>query len=394
MRAPELERFSPDTRLIRAGGGSSYGVVNMPVFRASTLLFDTVQEYEDALACRSSDISYARYGTHTTQAFEETMAEAEGGYGAAVFPSGLAAIVVSLISVLSAGDHVLISNAVYGPTRNFCIKTLSRFGVTATFFDPLMSDEVEALFRPNTRVLFPESPASMTFEVQDVPRLAQLAHAHDCRVLIDNTWATPVFFSPFRHGVDISIHSASKYLVGHSDAIMGVVVTADKAIHQQLRSTWAELGQTASSDDCFLALRGLRTLHVRLQRHYQSALRVAKWLEKRPEIARVLYPPLSQSPGHAIWKRDFTGASGLLGLQLKQFPATAVERMVNGLRLFGIGASWGGHESLILPVHPVRSPSETRSQSQNGPLLRLHIGLEDPSDLLRDLEAGFERLAL
>lgn len=387
---PDVEQLSPDTRMIHAGGGSAYGIVNMPVFRASTLLFDTVQEYEDALVRRSPSVSYARYGTPSTQAFEKAMTEAEGGYGAAVFPSGLAAIVVALISALGAGDHVLISNAVYGPTRNFCIKTLSRFGVTATFFDPLISDGLEALFQTNTRALFLESPASMTFEVQDVPRLAQLAHARGCKVLIDNTWATPVFFSPFSHGVDISIHSASKYLVGHSDAIMGVAIAADNATYQQLRSAWAEMGQTASSDDCFLALRGLRTLHVRLKRHYQSALQVAEWLRERPEVARVLYPALSQSPGFRIWRRDFTGASGLLGIQLKQFSAAAVARMANGLKLFGIGASWGGHESLILPVNPANLPA----MQPDGPLLRLHIGLEDPDDLLRDLEAGFARLTL
>jgi cystathionine beta-lyase len=285
---------------------------------------------------------------------------------------------------------VLISNAVYGPTRNFCVKTLSRFGVTATFFDPLMGNEVEPLFQPNTRALFLESPASMTFEVQDVPRLAQLARARGCKVLIDNTWATPVFFSPFRYGVDISIHSASKYLVGHSDAIMGVAIAADNTIYQQLRSAWAEMGQTASSDDCFLALRGLRTLHVRLKRHYQSALQIAEWLRERPEVARVLYPALSQSPGFGIWRRDFTGASGLLGIQLKNFSAAAVARMANGMKLFGIGASWGGHESLVLPVNPAHLPA---TQS-DGPLLRLHIGLEDPNDLLRDLEASFARLTL
>ncbi len=386
-----LMSFTPrglQSRLIHVGSGSAYGVVNTPVHRASTLLFDSVADYERAAAGPAGGIAYARYGTATTRALEAAIAEAEGGCDAMVLPSGLAAITVALMSVLESGAHVLVSDSVYSPTRRLCQQTLARFGVQTTFFEPRAGRELAQLFRPNTRAVFLESPGSATFEVQDVPLLCELARPRGCKVLMDNTWATPLFFNPLAHGVDLVIHSATKYLVGHSDAMMGLIVAGDQALAARVRGVWAEMGQTAAADDCFLALRGLRTLDVRLQRHYQSALAVTEWLAAQPQVEQVLYPALPQSPGHVLWKRDFRGASGLFGLLLRGGDAGAASRLADSLELFGIGASWGSHESLILPTGgAVRATGEATPPG----LLRVHVGLECVDDLIRDLAQGLRR---
>lgn len=379
-----------ETRLVHAGtGGAKHGVVNVPMYRASTLLFPSVGTYEEADRNRFQTPAYGRYGTPTTKALEHALAEIEGGCDARIFPSGLAAISTALLSVLRAGDHLLVSDSVYAPTRRFCEGTLARFGVESTFFAPTVGRDFHAMFRANTAAVFLESPGSMTFEVQEVPLLADLAHRHGCIVLMDNTWATPLFFRPFEHGVDISIHAATKYIVGHSDALMGVVVAGERSVEERVRTAWAELGQTAGPEECYLALRGLRTLDLRMRRHYDSALRVAAWLASRREVECVLYPALASSPGYALWKRDYLGASGLFGVELRPYPAHAVASMVDGLRLFGIGASWGGCESLVLPVHPAKYRP---GASQAGPRLRVHVGLEHPQDLIDDLETGLHRL--
>jgi cysteine-S-conjugate beta-lyase len=384
-----LRQVNVETSVVHAGGGVKDGAVNVPVHRASTLLFPSVRAYEEAASHRFETPAYARYGTPTTRALELALAEVEGGYSAKIFPSGLAAISTALLSVLRAGDHLLVSDSVYAPTRMFCDGMLTRFGVETTFFDPNIGAEFESLFRTNTAAVFLESPGSMTFEVQDVPRLADLAHKHRCIVLTDNTWATPLFFRPFKHGVDISIQAATKYIVGHSDALLGAVVVGDRAVEDRVRTAWAELGQTAGPDECYLALRGLRTLDVRMRRHNENALHIAEWLSTRPEVQRVLYPALESCPGHVFWKRDYLGASGLLGVELRPYSAPAISSMVDGLELFGIGAGWGGCESLALPVHT----SNYRPNSpQFGPMLRLHVGLENPQDLIDDLERGFRRL--
>ena len=305
-------------------------------------------------------------------------------------PTGLAAINVALMSFLDSGDHILVSDSVYEPVRTLCDRQLSRFGITATYYDPLIGAGIAALIRPNTRIVYLESPGSLTFEVQDVPAIAAAAHAAGALVVLDNTWATPLFQKPLRLGADIVIHAATKYIVGHSDAMLGIVV-ADERRWRQMKACGHGMGFAAAPDDCYLALRGLRTLDVRLRRHEANGLAVARWLAGRPEVARLLYPALPDDPGHALWRRDFIGASGLFGVVLKPCPPAALTAMLDGMKLFAMGFSWGGYESLILPVKPARYRTAT-PWTEAGPTLRLHVGLEGVPDLIADLEAGFARL--
>lgn len=364
------------------------GAVNVPVIRASTILFADVDSHESA--DRFTGVRYGRHGTTTRFALEETLAALEGAARVCALPSGLAAIVVSLLAFTRTGDHVLVSDSVYGPTRSFCMNRLQLNGVETEFYDPLIGAGIERLIRPNTRVVYCESPGSLTFEMQDVPAIAAAAHARGVVVLADNTWATPYHLRPFEKGIDVSIHSATKYIVGHADVMMGTVGAGD-AHWRAIRQTAADYGYAASPDDCYLALRGLRTLAARLKQQGESALTVARWLQSRPEVARVLYPPLESDPGHALWKRDMTGAASLFGVELKPAPESAVKALANALRYFGHGASWGGFESLVTCPKPHRIRTATPWTS--GPLLRLHVGLEDPADLIADLEEGFAALA-
>jgi cystathionine beta-lyase len=304
--------------------------------------------------------------------------------------SGKTAVAQALMTFLQAGDHLLMVDTAYAPTRQLCDRVLARFGVETTYYDPLIGAGIEGLIRPSTKVVFVESPGSLTFEVQDVPAITAVAHAHGAVTMIDNTWGTPLYFKPFEHGVDISIHAATKYIGGHSDLMLGIV-TSTEAVHRQLREGMQECGAYASPDDCYQALRGLRTLSVRLERHQTNALKLASWLRERSEVERMLCPALPDDPGHALWQRDFRGASGLFGMLLKPCPPRAWHAFVEGLELFGLGASWGGYESLILPNHPERYRTAT-SWDPTFPSIRLHVGLEDPEDLLADLEQGFERL--
>jgi cystathionine beta-lyase len=365
-----------------------HGVVNPPVYRASTILFPSVAALEAAKPRQGT--YYGRYGTPTTAALEEAVAELEGGYRAIVVGSGKTAITSMLLALLRAGDHLLVVDTVYGPTRQFCTGTLARFGVATTFYDPLIGAGIAELIRPETRLVFTESPGSLTFEMQDTPAIAAAAHARGCLVAMDNTWASPLFCKPFELGVDLSVQAATKYIGGHSDLMMGVV-TATEAAYEQLWRGMLEVATASAPDDCYLALRGLRTLAARLERHQRSAMIVAEWLAARAEVRRVLYPALPDDPGHAIWQRDFRGASGLFGLILEPYPKAAVTAMLDGMELFGMGYSWGGYESLLIPTRPATSRTAT-PWAEDGPTLRIHVGLEDPSDLIRDLEAGFARL--
>jgi cystathionine beta-lyase len=305
--------------------------------------------------------------------------------------SGKTAITSTLLALLGSGDHLLVPDSVYAPTRHFCSATLARFGIETTYYDPVIGAGIEALIRSNTRLVFTESPGSLTFEVQDIPAIAEAAHRRGCLVLMDNTWASPLFFKPFRHGVDISIQAATKYIGGHSDLMMGIV-TCTEAVHDRLRRGVMEVATAAAPDDCYLALRGLRTLAARLERHQASALRIAEWLAGRPEVREVRHPALPDDPGHALWRRDFLGASGLFGFILEPRPKAAVAAMLDGMELFGMGWSWGGYESLLIPTHPETCRSATPWRVEGVPM-RIHVGLEDPDDLIRDLEAGFRRLA-
>jgi len=384
-----------DTKVVHAGRHPERfeGAVNPPVFHASTILSQSLAEWERRKADRARDAPgtyYGRIGTPTTQALEEAIAVLEGGHRTVLVPSGLAACAVGLLSAVQAGDHVLITDNVYGPTRIFAVRFLKRFGVETTFFQPLVGTGIAALMRDNTRAVFLESPGSLSFEVQDVPAIAAAAHARGATVLLDNTWATPLYFKPLAHGVDISIQAATKYIVGHSDAMLGTV-TATEAAAPRLRAVHYELGQTAGPDDVNLASRGLRTMAVRLARHWETGVRLAEWIARQPEVARVLHPALPSDPGHALWQRDFAGASGLFGVVLKPMERKAYAALIDSLALFGIGASWGGYESLIMPM----SPGDTRSATpwtDPGPCFRIHAGLENVDDLLADLDTGFRRL--
>jgi cystathionine beta-lyase len=367
------------------------GVVNTPVFRASTILFDSVADLESAARGEGPEPTYGLHGLPTVTDFQAAIAALEAGHSAFAVPSGLTATTLPLLALAKPGDHVLVTDAVYGPTRRFCELHLKRFGVEVSYFDPLAGEAIEAEMRPNTRIVFAESPGSLTFEVMDVSAIARVAHARGALVVLDNTWATPLGFRAFDHGVDIAVHAATKYIGGHSDVLLGVIVTSE-ALRAPLHRLWTDMGVTASSDDCFLGLRGLRTLPTRLARHQQSALAIAQWMRARPEVREVLYPALPGARGHALWKRDFRAASGLFGVVLQPVAADRIAAMLDGMRLFRMGWSWGGFESLIIPTWPSRTRSATR-WDPGGPSLRLHVGLEAADDLIDDLDRGFARLS-
>jgi len=385
--------FRRDTLLTHVGGTPTdrHGAVNPPVYRASTILFPTVAEWEASRvhANRFNLIRYGQLGTPTTFALEEAIASLEGGYRAMLLPSGLAAATTALLALLKSGDHLLMTDSAYQPTRHFCKAHLSRYGIETTFYDPCIGAGIESLMRPETRVVFLESPGSITFDVQDLPAIARVAHARGALVVIDNTWATPYFLPAMQLGADVSVIAATKYIGGHADVMLGTITTTEP-LYETVRSMVAELGYCVSPDDAFLGLRGLRTLGLRLERHYKSALQVAQWLQGRPEVKQVLHPALPSDPGHALWKRDFTGASGLFGVVLHPVPKAAVDAMLNSLRLFGMGASFGGYESLAIPMDSTRLRHLIGSSDYK--FMRVHVGLEDPADLIADLEQGFERL--
>ena len=383
------EDDKPETRIVSQGRMSDthFGVVNTPVYRASTILYPDLA----AIKANSQPYTYGRRGTPSTQSFEDAISSLEGAARTVSVTSGVQAIGLAILSVCSAGDHLLMVDSCYEPTRTFCDRTLKRFGVQTSYYAP--DDDIATHLKPNTKAVFCESPGSLTFEVQDIPAIAKAAHAHDngsggASVLMDNTWATPLFFQPLSHGVDLSIQAATKYIGGHADVMLGYVA-ANQSHAGRLHQTHGDLGLYASGDDCFLGLRGLRTLAVRLARHQETGLALARWLQARPEVARILHPGLPGDPGHDLWKRDFSGSCGLFGVILKPVSEARLAAFVDGLQHFGIGYSWGGFESLIVPAHIRRT---VRPFQAEGPVLRIHAGLEDPDDLIADLEKGFERL--
>ena len=388
---PAHPAFKPATRLVVGGRdpAANHGFVNPPVHHVSTVLYPTA---EDFLARRARYL-YGRRGTPTSEALEDALRALEGPgcAGVALLPSGLAAISTALLAVLKAGDHLLVTDSVYQPTRKFCDGMLKRYGVTATYYDPLIGGAIAALIQPNTRAVFVEAPGSLSFEIQDVPAIAAAAHAKGAVVLMDNTWATSLYFRAFEKGVDLSIQAATKYIGGHSDVMLGTV-SANKATWERLADTVHALGLCVGPDDVYLGLRGLRTMGVRLAHHHQAGMKVARWLAERPEIACVLHPALESCPGHPLWRRDFSGASGLFSIVFKPVAQTAVNAFLDELSLFGIGASWGGFESLAIPFDCTSIRTATR-WAPGGPTVRIHIGLEDVDDLIGDLERGFAALA-
>ena len=383
----DAKGLKPDTRLVVAGRNSAenHGFVNPPVIHASTVLYPSAAD----MVAHRSRYQYGRRGTPTSEALEDALRAIEGPgcAGVCLVPSGAAAVSTALLSVVAAGDHILITDSVYRPTRVFADSILKKFGVETTYYDPLIGAGIDRLMRPNTRVVFVEAPGSQSFEMQDIPEIAKAARARNAIVLMDNTWGTPLYFRAFEKGVDISIQAGTKYIGGHSDLMLGTI-SANDATFPKVKETLNTLGLCVGPDDMYLALRGLRTLSVRLERHQKSGIDIARWLAARPEVMKVMHPALESDPGHAIWKRDFLGASGLFSLVLKPAPEKAVHALLNSLQLFGMGFSWGGYESLVILFDCAGYRTATR-WAPGGPALRFHIGLEDTGDLIADLEQGF-----
>jgi cystathionine beta-lyase len=335
-------------------------------------------------------IKYGLRGTPTSFALEDALTALEDGHGTVLAPSGLQAITVALMSFLKAGDHVLVTDSTYAPCRNFCNKVLKDFGIETDYYDPAIGAGIAKLIKPNTRIVWTEAPGSQTFEMQDIPAIAKAAHDAGALVMIDNTWSGGYYFKPLKYGADISVHAATKYVVGHSDVMMGAIICNEKT-YSRVKSWAGMFGNFAAPDDVYLTLRGFRTMGVRLPRHFENGVRIAKWLQDRPEVTRVMHPALPNDPGHQIWKRDFTGACGLFGFVVNTEDRKRVAAMLDGMKLFGMGASWGGFESLLIPTWPAQNRTATKWEA-DGQTLRIHIGLEDPEDLIADLDAGFARL--
>lgn len=390
-----VSNYRQDTTLIHVGSDSKeqQGFVNAPVYRGSTVLYRNIEELEamnkDPL--RRNSPTYGRFGTPASRAFESAMTKLEAGYAAVTTNSGLSANTTSLLSFVKAGVHILVADSVYLPTKMFCLEILGNLGVDVEFYRPQIGAEIESLIRTNTCLIFMESPGSHLFEIQDVPAICEVAKRHEVTTVLDNTWGTPLLFKAIQHGVDVSVHSATKYISGHSDSMLGVIVCRNESYYSSVRATAIRLGQCASADDIYMATRGLRTLSVRLKKHQEQALEIVEWLLQQPQVETVFYPPMSNHPYNNLFRRDFNGANGLFTLLLKPYNKQSVVNMLNSLELFGIGHSWGGFESLIVPVDP-RCLRQYLDWDAQGEVLRIHIGFEDTNDLIEDLQKGFELL--
>lgn len=376
------------TKLVHAGRRPSeqLGFVNTPLYRGSTVLFPTMED----LYARNARFPYGTKGTPTTEALEAAWTEICGAAGTVLAPTGLAAITLALLTAAKSGDHILVTDSVYRPSRLFCDTVLARMGVETSYYDPTLGAAIESLIRPNTSIILLESPGSQTFEVQDVPAIGAVARSKGICIILDNTWATPLFFPPHARGADMAVEAGTKYLSGHSDLLIGLV-SANADWFPRLRATFDAFAMCAGPEDVFLSLRGLRTLDLRLREAERQALDLARWLSARKEVIMVLHPALPSCPGHEFWKRDFLGSSGLFSVLLAPCSHAALGSMLDGLKLFGMGYSWGGYESLVIPFD-CRSYRSATAWNPEGPALRFSIGLEDIDDLKADLDAGFARL--
>ena len=388
------QKISAHTQAAHLGrdAKASHGFVNLPIYHGSTVLYETYQDFKELQNRRQNlnEVIYGRYGTPLSFALENAVAEMEGAFAAVTTSSGLAAITASLLAFVEQGDHVLVSDSVYQPTRVYCDRVLKRFGTETTYYDPLVGGQIEDLLRPNTKVVFLESPGSQTFEIQDIPAITAVARKHGVNTIIDNTWATPVYLKPFELGVDVSVHAATKYITGHSDAMLGLITAAENC-YFKIRDSVRLMGQCAGPDVTYLGLRGLRSMPTRLERHYQSGLTVANWLAQRNEVMEVIHPALPSHPDYAIWKRDFSGASGLFSFIVDTASETEIAALLDNTQLFGMGFSWGGFESLLIPFDPTAYRTATEWKSK-GTAIRIHVGLENPDDLIADLEIGFSAM--
>lgn len=383
-----------DTKVTTLGRDpeANFGVVNPPVYHASTILFPTLDALENVQKVKfKNQMRYGRYGTPTTFALQDAIAELEGGYAAFAVGSGAAAIVATLMAFTKAGDHVLCVDTAYAPTRRYLDVVMKRYGVETTFFDPAIGAGIATLIRPNTTLCMVESPGSLTFELVDAAAIAKACKAKRVATAFDNTWGTPLYFRPLEHGYDVSIMAGTKYIGGHSDIMMGLITVRDETVYKQVRPTVDDLGASTGPDDQYLAMRGLRTLAVRMARHFETGMALANWLKAQPEVDRVLHPALTDNASHELWKRDYSGASGLFSFVLKPLPREALAAMVDEMELFGMGFSWGGFESLMVPSD-VKALRTAVPWNDPGKIVRVHAGLEDPADLIADLEGGFSRM--
>tara|TARA_B100000427_G_scaffold41494_1_gene30145 strand:+ start:8329 stop:9510 length:1182 start_codon:yes stop_codon:yes gene_type:complete len=387
--------YKNDTKNIIAGKRKklSNGFVNSPVYKGSTVLFNTVEEMQSKMKNKNSQtLFYGRFGSPATFEFENAIADIDESYTAVATASGTAAIVASLLAVLKTGDHILMTDSAYGVSRNITKKLLNNMGITTTFYNPNLTNKIKELITNKTKLIFMESPGSLTFEIQNISMIVDIAKKYNLITVIDNTWATSLYLKPMNYGVDISIQSATKYIVGHSDAMLGVITT-NKKYAKQIRESAHNLGSCPGPEDIYLGIRGLKTLSIRLKKHQENAMKIIEWLLRQKEVNRVLYPALPDNPGYKIWKKDFKGASGLFGVVLENTRKDLIYKMLNNLKLFNMGYSWGGYESLILPVNPEKI-RDTYKWNHMDLTLRIHAGLEDPEDLINDLKNNFNILKI
>lgn len=393
--ASEQERLGFDTRAVHNGRdpGLQGGMVNAPVYHGSTVIYATLEELELSRLEHDAKgkVVYGRLGSPSTFALENAMADLENGFGSISVSSGLAAVTTSILAFAGSGDHVLMADTVYGPTRAFCDSFLGKIGVDVTYYDPLVGENIESMIKSNTKLIFMESPGSMTFEIQDVPKIVSIANKYDVTTALDNSWATPLFYKPLDFGVNLSVTAATKYIVGHADAMLGLITTDEKSFYL-VKKCRDLLGQSLAPDDVYLGTRGMRTLAVRVRQHQHQALALAEWLSGHDEVLEVLHPAFANCPGHDIWARDFKGSTGLFSFIIKPRPKKALANMLDHMKLFSMGFSWGGFESLIVPQYPEKSRTAT-SWERQGQVMRVHVGLEDIEDLISDMESGLRRYA-